>query len=265
MDKVILAVAAAALVASGAGCSSGNDYAQTLNVDFSPMYSGWDGVHQYQIPATIANAAVTGVSNVSWSASDSSLVDLAPGSDGVSVMITTKKPGTVTITARTADAIGKSLLTIAAYTPDQWAAGQARYTSGATVPPHPGADGGAGGGSRDVSCLSCHDPAAASSMATDSGRTVEHTPQQTGGFTDDQLRKIFLSGVLPDSDANPLHINPSRFMGFHQWQASDDEAAGLVVFLRSLTPKSQGELDFGGHGGGGGGHHDGGTRSGSDM
>jgi hypothetical protein len=35
--------------------------------------------------------------------------------------------------------------------------------------------------------------------------------------------------------------------------------------LRSLTPKSQGELDFGGHGGGGGGHRDGGMGHGGDM
>ena len=142
MDHRILGVAA--LAVCSAGCV-GSSYSQTLNVDFSPMYSGWDGVHTYQVPATIANAAVTGISNVSWSASDPSVVDLAPASDGVGVMITTKKPGQVTITATTANAIGKSLLTVAAYTPAQWAAGQARYTSGAMVPSHPGADGGAGG------------------------------------------------------------------------------------------------------------------------
>jgi len=261
MDPRILGVAA--LAVCSAGCV-GSSYSQTLNVDFSPMYSGWDGVHTYQVPATIANAAVTGISNVSWSASDPSVVDLAPASDGVGVMITTKKPGQVTITATTANAIGKSLLTVAAYTPAQWAAGQARYTSGAMVPSHPGADGGAGGAGKDASCLSCHDPAAAASMATDSGRTVEHTPQQTGGFNDGQLERIFMNGELPDSDANPLHISPMRFMGFHQWQATDGEADGLVVFLRSLTPKSQGELDFGGHGGGGG-HHDGGAGPTGDM
>jgi hypothetical protein len=263
MDRRILGVTALAVCA--AGCLNTSGYSQTLNVDFSPMYSGYDGVHTYQVPATIANAAVTGVANVSWSVSDPSVVDLAPAADGVGVMITTKKAGQVTVTAKTANAIGKSLLTVAAYTPQQWAAGQARYMSGAIAGPHPGADGGAGGGGRDVSCLSCHDPAAAASMATDSGRTVEHTPQQTGGFNDQQLKAIFMNGALPDSDANPLHISPMRFMGFHQWSATDEEADGLVVFLRSLTPKSQGELDFGGHGGGGGGHRDGGMGHGGDM
>ena len=83
MDQRILAVAA--LAVCSAGCL-GSSYSQTLNVDFSPMYSGWDGVHAYQVPATIANAAVTGISNVSWSASDSSVVDLAPAADGIGVI-----------------------------------------------------------------------------------------------------------------------------------------------------------------------------------
>ena len=124
----------------------------------------------------------------------------------------------------TADAVGKSLLTVAAYTPQQWAAGQARYTSGG------------------ASCLSCHDPAAAAEMATDSGRAVEHAPEQTGGFNDVQLRRVFMNGELPDSDANPLHISAMRFAAFLKWQATDAEADGLVAFLRSLTPKSQGDL-----------------------
>ena len=57
MDRRIFGVAALAVCA--AGCL-GSSYSQTLNVDFSPMYSGFDGVQTFQVPATIANAAVTG-------------------------------------------------------------------------------------------------------------------------------------------------------------------------------------------------------------
>ena len=49
MDRRIFG--AAALAVSAAGCL-GSSYSQTLNVDFSPMYSGFDGVHTYQVPAT---------------------------------------------------------------------------------------------------------------------------------------------------------------------------------------------------------------------
>jgi hypothetical protein len=31
---------------------------------------------------------------------------------------------------------------------------------------------------------------------------------------------------------------------FHKWAASEEEYQGLVVYLRSLEPKSQGMLDF---------------------
>jgi hypothetical protein len=52
-------------------------------------------------------------------------------------------------------------------------------------------------------------------------------------------------------------------MSFHQWMvANDAEAAGLVAYLRSLTPKDQGPLNYGGRGRGDGGvRGDGGFRS----
>ncbi|HEX4493803.1 MAG TPA: hypothetical protein VH914_21560 [Acidimicrobiia bacterium] len=255
--------------------SAGGDETSTLNVEFNPMFSGFDGVHTYQVPSTIGNADVTGITNVSWSASDPSMVDLQPQSDGISVMITTKKAGTVDITASTADGgVGKTTLTITAFTPDDWTTGQTRYNSGAVIMGGGGHGHGSGDGSdgsadmdKYVQCTSCHDPAVAAGMvgSASEGRTIEHTPEQTGGFTDDQMRGIFLDGELPKSDANPINMSPQRFMSFHTWQASDDEATGLLAFLRSLTPTSQGEFDYGGHGGGGsgGGGHGGGGGGGS--
>src|SRR5687767_6519095 len=64
-----------------------------LTILFSPMYSAHDGVHDFKIPAI-----VDGVPKVKWSASDPSMVDLDPTADGV--LITTRKPGKVTITAK---------------------------------------------------------------------------------------------------------------------------------------------------------------------
>jgi hypothetical protein len=250
----ILFVAAAAV----AGCSS-KDYSETLSVQFNPMYSGYDGVHTYQIPATIVNNAAAMITGVTWDSSDHSMVDLAPSADGNDVMITTKKAGTVTIIAHTDTAIGKVTLTIASYTPDQWAAGQTRYTSGSMESFGMGVRGMGG----YVACTSCH-------SNNPGSPAIEHTPEQTGGFTDAQLKQIFMMGQLPASDANPLQINPMMFQSFHQWMFADDnEANGTIAYLRSLTPMAQGAIDFGGHGhgdggmgpygdGGFGGHHDGG-------
>ncbi|HWE28496.1 MAG TPA: hypothetical protein VHB97_10860 [Polyangia bacterium] len=248
LSSRIKAGALVALAFGILGCKSDPQYSSTLNIAFSPMYSGYDGVHTYQIPATINNTN----GPVTWSASDKSMVDLTPDPNGIDVMITTKKAGKVTIQAVDGDAIGKSTLTIEAFTTDQWAAGMNRYTSGTIVSLGQAVHGM---GTKDAQCAGCHGDTATSSA-------IEHTPEQTGGYTDDQITNIFLNGVLPTQDqSNSLFVSPMFFKSFHTWTvASPDEQAGLIAYLRSLAPKAQGQLDFGG-----GGRGDGGMRPPRDM
>jgi hypothetical protein len=248
MRKAISGLALAVLVAAGCSSSSTPSFNSTLSIAFNPMYSGYDGVHTYQIPATITNGnGAAAPTSVKWSASDSSMVDLAPASNGIDVMITTKKAGMVTIIATAGDAIGKAPLTIAGYTADQWTTGQTRYTAGTptSLRMQLRNDGGA---DKYVQCTSCHGNAPGSPA-------IEHTPQQTGGFTDAELKGIFEMGQLPAADLMvPLFGGEAQFMSFHQWMvASDDEANGLIAYLRSLTPMAQGMIDFGGRGRGDGG------------
>jgi hypothetical protein len=239
-----------------AGCSDPSidqTYSSTLSIAFNPMYSAWDGVHTFQVPATITNGSGAAVpTGIKWSASDSSYVDLMPSADGSSVMITTKKAGKVTIIATTADAIGKAPLTITSFTPLEWAKGQARYTSGDMTSLGQQARGSM---DKNVQCTSCHGDGPGS-------LAIEHTPEQTGGFTDDELKNIFLRGQLPAADLEiPLYGGQAQFMSFHQWMvADDDEATGLVCYLRSLAPKDQGALNFGNRGDGGYRNGDGGFR-----
>ena len=236
------------LVLGFVGCKSDPTYSSTLNIAFSPMYSGYDGVHTYQIPATINNTD----GPVTWSASDKSMVDLTPDANGIDVMITTKKAGKVTIQAVAGDAMGKSTLTIEAFTPDQWTAGMNRYTTGDIVTLQQAFHGQ---GSKNAMCAGCH-------SSQPNSPAIEHTPEQTGGYTDDQITNIFMNGVLPTQDqSNSRFVSPMFFMTFHTWTLnSPDEMLGLVAYLRSLAPKSQGQIDFGG-----GGRGDGGTRPSRDM
>jgi len=242
----------ACLLLAASGCSTapasdGSDpqYTSTLNIYFNPMYSGYDGVHTYRVPATIDNGnGAAPVAGAHWEASDPSMVDIAPDPTdptGVGVLLTTKKAGTVTITATTKDAIGKALLTITAYTPDQWQLGQTRYTAGDMTTIGMQLHGSR---SKYVQCTSCHGTMVA----------IEHTPEQTGGFSDEEMKGIILHGTLPPQDLMvDIHGGAAQFKAFHQWMvASDDEANGLVAYLRSLPPKAQGMIDFGGHG-----HHHG--------
>lgn len=229
---------AALLLAAGCG---GQTYDKTLSIVFNPMYSGNDGnAHTYQIPATIDNSQVNGVMNVKWTASDNSYVDLKPDADGIGVMITTKKPGKVTIIATAGDAQGKVPLTISKYDPAAWTAGQNRYANAPKWMPMQGMRGFPNGGL--YACNSCH--------VDGTGGFVQHTPEQTGGFTDAQLKDIFVNGNLPPSLQNALPGFPQEtFKTFHHWTVTDQEADGLIAYLRSLVPMSQGDIDFGGHGG----------------
>jgi len=229
------------------GCKSEKEYAGTLSMFYSPqMYSGYDGQHAYKIPAMIDNHG-TVLPNVKWTASDPSMVDLTVSADTNSVMIQTKKAGKVTITAETNDAIGKSTLNIASYTLMQWQTGQSRYTTGAadSIRNH-FRDMGTGDKGPACANASCHGPKEMGGMG------IEHTPYQTGGFTDDELKGIFLNGALPASELQ-IPFPPEAFKAFHQWLCGDGEADGLVAYLRSLEPKDQGPINFGGRGRGDGG------------
>jgi hypothetical protein len=245
-----------------------------IEILFSPMYSAFDGVHRFQVPATVNGidpAAIT------WSLSDPAIGSLQTNEDGV--MITVQKAGTANLIASAGSLCGSAPLTVTAATADHWMVGSARYTSGQVLTvgmggggPRPpgqggGGDGGAGAGmgmaTRDVACTSCHGDTATSGPF----KTVSHTPMQTAGFSDDQLIKIFTAGELPPNAYFDDTIVPrQQWSQFHRWTMTPEQATAMVVYLRSLTPESQkgSRADFGGRqmrpDGGFGGGGDGGRR-----
>lgn len=79
---------------------------------------------------------------------------------------------------------------------------------------------------------------------------VQHTPMQTAGYSDDELIDIFTKAKKPDGV--PQRIMPlDKWQKIHQWDVPENVRKGIVVYLRSLEPKSQGVTDWGGHGKGG--------------
>jgi cytochrome c len=243
------------------GCAN-----SVLEIVFSPMYSAFDGVHQFQIPA-VAN--VTEPSAVTWSASDPSMVQLAPDTDTGGVMITVQKSGSVTIIASAGGACGASILAITPATPDDWSAGNTRYNDGVVITSVSRGtntrDAAADANSQQAACTNCHGPTASGPY-----KTVAHTPEQAGGFSDQQLEDIFLHGTVPDGGYfDPSIVSYAAWQTFHKWEMTDAEVKGVVVYLRSLTPTAQtGSSNFGnrltGAGGnrGGGGARGGGPRGG---
>jgi len=221
------------------------------------MYSAYDGVHTFQIPAVVNGIDPT-TTEVDWSASDPSMVVIAQDPTTGGAMITTQAAGQVTIYANTGTACGSSLLTITAATPDDWEAGSARYNDGVVLSrlPRTGPDGGRpfdGGVPMDASadaasaqqaaCTNCHGDTATNGVY----KTVQHTPEQTGGFSDADLMNIFENGMVPQGGYFDTAIVPYNvWQGFHKWDVGDS-AKGLVVYLRSLVPAAQtGSANFGG-------------------
>ena len=102
---------------------------------------------------------------------------------------------------------------------------------------------------------------------------VAHTPEQTGGFSDEVLLGIVQGGNVPgwsgDPDAatlpglspgqtsadagyfDPTIISFAEWHRFHQWNLTSTEQTGIITYLRSLAPAAQsGTANFGGFGGG---------------
>lgn len=247
-----------------------------IKVVFAPMYSAYESTHTYQIPAV-----VNGIdeSVVTWSASDPTMVDLATDTTTGGVMITVQKAGTVNIIASAGTLCGSSTLTITDATADDWTAGSQRYNDGVVLrrvpgtgpggggPGGPGAGANADGGvatdaatdaalPTQAACTNCHGDTATLLQF----KTVAHTPEQTGGFSDEQLQNIFMNGMIPDGGYfDPSIVTYAQWQSFHKWDMTADEAKGIIVYLRSLTPTAQtgtsnfgGQFDGGVRGGGGG-------------
>jgi hypothetical protein len=216
-----------------------------LTVAFSPMYSAYDGKHLFRIPAVVrgSNGMVT------WSA-DSRMVGMQVDSERPNeVLIQTLKPGNVLINVESTDGkCGSAVLFISAATVSDWEIGNARYNNGQSV--HLAAGANAGGGSPleqgtmgGPACTNCHGETATNGPYTD----VSHTPEQTGGFSDDDLLGIILHGNFPDGGFFDTRVaNPFAWHNFHQWaDIKPDQQRGIITYLRSLTPAVQkGQANF---------------------
>lgn len=226
---------------SALGCPN-----SVIGIAFNPMYSAYDGMHTFQIPAIVDGIAA---SAISWSASDPNMVAIEPDPNTGGVMITTQKAATVSIIAQAGTLCGSSLLTITSATPDLWDIGSQRYNNGTVITAGPGGQIRVNEASVDAKCTNCH-----GDLANGPYKTVAHTPEQTGGFSDAELQNIFRHGTVPDGGYFDTSIvSYAVWRSFHTWSMTDDEASGVIVYLRSLTPEPQaGKANFGGRGPDGG-------------
>jgi len=223
------------------GCTDGG-----LIVAFDPMYSAFDGKHVFQVPAIVRGSN----GKVTWSA-DATMVGMqADGERPNEVLIQMLKPGSVLINVVSDDGkCGSAPLYISAAAESDWEIGNARYNNGQSVHLAAGATEGNGsplevGTTGGPACTNCHGETATNGAYTD----VSHTPEQTGGFSDDDLLNIILRGDFPDGGYFDTTIaNYTAWHDFHRWvDITPDQQKGIITYLRSLTPADQkGAVNFG--------------------
>jgi hypothetical protein len=235
-----------------------------LPIKFNPVYSGYDGVHTYQVPVFVEGVDP---STVTWGSTDPTMVNIQPYVRGI--MITTRKAGALDIIARIGSKCGTTHLTITQYAPSDWDTGNGRYNNGnplntLNIPAGAIPDGGIDGSPYDASsvctaqqfqnltnpfetppaaCTNCH---GANSNGTIFGMTVfsdvQHTPEQTGGFSDPEFTNVFVNGIIPDGGYFSSAITPEcLWQRWHEWKDIDSgpAQAGMRSYLRALVPQEQ--------------------------
>jgi hypothetical protein len=239
---------------------------ENLEIQFSPMYSAYDGVHDYRlapsIPSLDANSHgmdPVDPSSVRWIVDESFVkpehLDALPAG----LLLTTKQAGTTMVSATALAQSGKHMrgnatLTISRADPKQWERGSERYehygpifidTIGPRAPESEGVCGLSPELSerlpKEPSCIACHNP--------DSELSQAPTPTQTGGYRDDQLIDLFTRGVKPaGSTYNSPFLRMAEmpdclYEAFHTWDIDDETKHGILWKLRSLAPEKH-DYDF---------------------
>ncbi len=161
-------------------------------------------------------------SDVEWSVGDTSIASIAAttwvpaelASDPdfqkypeQFAIVTSKKPGTTTVTATKGTTKVTVPITISAYTDADFTAGEARYKTGEPTEP------------TRIPCSSCHETPAG----------VDHSPTWTGALPDAEV----LRGIQ-DSRYDKNYVLKK---GTHTWSLTDAETNGILAYLRGLNPK----------------------------
>ncbi len=187
---------------------------------FSPLYSGYDGVNVFQVPIT-----VRGYVGIDWETDRPDLVDLEKVNDNTA-MITTRGAGTARIIARAGSWRGSAPITITGFEPEERERGEALYSK-QLLPPPPA---GTFILPSDVSCRGCHD-------GGPDALSVKYTPQQTGGYSDEELSAIVSRGATPPRSNWFSGVPMQLYVMLHTWpEMTGADVRALVAYLRSLPP-----------------------------
>lgn len=219
-----------------------------LTLVYPSLYTAYDGEHLFQVPIRIDGAEA---GEGDWIAIPSSAVSFDPDPETGGVLVTVLEDvPEITIAVSTGMIGGTAQLHVTSATPEQWAAGLARYDNGVEfnlpeidfasaildpnwMPPAP---------PPNLGCKNCHSTGA-------KYFEIQHTPTQAARFSDSDLETILAMGMKPEGVE--FRVLPEMLGGttavdlyamYHKWETTEDEIKGLIVYLRSLTPTGQGDI-----------------------
>jgi hypothetical protein len=174
-------------------------------------YTGFDGTHTFSTPIVTEMKGT-----LTWSVDDATIASVTaipadkvppdyqdPQYPAQFAMVVGKKAGKAKITVTDGKKTATADVIVTAYTAEQFAAGEKRYTTAATGPTCVGCHGGAGG--------------------------VDHSPTVLSYNSDTELVLPITTGAY--SDGYKLRA-PN-----HMFPLTDIEKVGIVAYLRALPPK----------------------------
>jgi hypothetical protein len=102
----------------------------------------------------------------------------------------------------------------------------------------------------DASCANCHNGTNEMQLGVDV--VIEHTPQQTAGYSDEELIQIFTMGAKPAGgkfhsplfEGQPQAYAEYSYKQMHTWEIAPEVERGIVYKLRSITPETQEQIDY---------------------
>lgn len=184
----------------------------------SRAYSGFDGVHGFEVPLGVYG----GGEDVTLTADDPDAAVVTPTKlltttrpdTGVYFMVAVRRAGTIALTARSNGRAARGTISVASYGSGRWAVGAARYTA-------TGANG-------EPACTSCHVD----------GRAIDHSPAVLAGATDLDVGRIVTAGELPSRQRIVSGCETCTEKGkSHRWTLDNEERDGLVAYLRGLESR----------------------------